>query len=141
MASVATAFIGYTLHARVDLVNGAVESMPGMPFVYDAIATDSNLGTLSLELLDKRTGIGVDLTGSSVAVTLVDETTGEVIVTAGAGSVNAVNPAIVDYVISAPNAAKIVADSTWLVEWKVTAASGRVFRIAEPCRLPVRRKL
>lgn len=141
MSNRATAFIGYTLRVRVDLVNGAVENMAGMPFTYDAIATDSNLGTLSLELLDKRTGMAVDLTGATVTTTLVDETTGELIANAGTGTVNAINPGIVDYVISAQNAAKIVADSTWLVEWKITTPSGRVFRIAEPCRLPVRRKL
>jgi hypothetical protein len=55
--------------------------------------------------------------------------------------VNVDNPYIIEFFFGALDVAKIVDDSTWLVEWRVAAANGRVYRITPPCRLPVFRKL
>jgi hypothetical protein len=111
------------------------------PFQYNTITTGSNFAPLSLSLKDGRTGEALALTGATVTVTVKDELTGEVIVQDGAGAVNATNPALVEFYFDAPSVAKIAVVSTWLVQWKITAVGGRVYRNPEPCRLPVRPSL
>jgi hypothetical protein len=107
-------------------------------FQYNAITTGSNFAPITLELRDGRTGEVLVLDGATVTVTVRDELTRETIVQDGAGAVNATNPALVEFYFAAPDVAKITAVGTWLVEWKITAANGRVYRNPEPCRLPVR---
>lgn len=110
-------------------------------FVYNAIATGSNFAPISFELRDGRTGQSITLTGSTVAVTVRDEQTGELILDSAEGAINSINPAIAEFYFADVDVAKITIESTWLVEWKITAANTRVFRNPVPCRLPVRLKL
>ena len=111
--------------------------MTTKPFQYNALASGSNFAPVTLELRDGRTSEAVNLTGAAVTVRVVDQQTGEVIVEAGVGSVNTLNPAWVEYYFTAPEVAKIERPSTWLVQWTVTAANGRVYKNPLPCLLPV----
>ena len=115
--------------------------MTAKPFQYNAIASGSNFAPVTLELRDGRTSEPVNLTGASVAVRVVNQQTGEVIVEAGVGSVNTTNPAWVEYYFTAPEVAKIQRAGTWLVQWTVTAANGRVYKNPIPCLLPVEQSL
>jgi hypothetical protein len=115
--------------------------MTAKPFQYNAITSDSNFAPISLELRDGRTSEPLNLSGAAVAVRVVDQQTGEVVVEAGVGSVNTTNPAWVEYYFAAPEVAKIERKGMWLVQWTVTAANGRVYKNPIPCLLPVEQSL
>lgn len=108
---------------------------------YAPISTGSTLDAISFDVRDPVTGIREDMTGATVTVLLKDEHTREVIVAAGAGTVNTLITSRVQYVLADVDVAKITYETTWLVEWKIVAIGGRTFRSPEPIRLPVRPKL
>lgn len=110
------------------------------PFEYGAITTDSNYAPLRCQLRD-TSGSPVLATGSTVAVTVKDELTGETIVQDSAGTVSVSNPYEIEYLFASNTVALITRVTTWLVEWKITAVDSRVYRSPVPCRLPVRPKL
>lgn len=109
-------------------------------FEYNPISTDSNYAPLLLELRDAF-GSPVNLVGAEFSVVIKDEQTGLTIVQDGEAAVSTGNPYLVEYQFAEEVVAAIDRETTWLVEWKITAASGHVHRIPVPCRLPVRPKL
>lgn len=105
-------------------------------FQYSEIVAGSNYAPLTLELRSAATGYSIDLTGATVTLTLVDETSNEVIVQDGSATQNADNPYWVEYYLSDETVAKITAPSAWLAQWTVTAGNGRKHKAIG--RVPVR---
>lgn len=109
-------------------------------FEYNPISTDSNYAPLLLELRDAY-GDLVNVAEATFSVVIKDEQTGATLVQAGEAFVNTDNPYLIEYLLDDDTVALITHETTWLVEWTVTAANGRVYRMPSPCRLPVRPKL
>jgi hypothetical protein len=105
---------------------------------YDEYVANSNYAPLTLDLRDARNGRHVDMTGATVTITIVDETTQEIIVLDGLATQNDDNPYWVEYYLTELEAAKITTRSTWLAYWTLTAGNGRKHHVATPCRIPVR---
>ncbi len=105
---------------------------------YETRIAGSDFTPLPLVLKDLQTRLHLDLTGASVTITIVDETTGETIVKDGAAEPNADNPFLIEYYPTAPQVAKITASSTWIVQWTVIAGNGDKHIVPQLCRVPVR---
>ena len=114
--------------------------MPQNPFVYPPMTADSNYAPLSFEMRDGATGKPVDMTGAQVSVTVRAEDTHDVIVQDSPGSVSTSNPYVIEYVFAPEDAAKILVDGWWLVEWRVVMPNTRVL-VSPVYRLPVRARL
>lgn len=104
---------------------------------YAPIVAGSTYAPLTIELRDARTGRYLDLTGASITITVIDERTGEVIVEAGEAEQNDDNPYWVEYFLTDLQAAKIIAPSTWIAQWSLTAGNGRKHLVPVVCRIPV----
>jgi len=106
--------------------------------IYAERVAGSDFTPLPLVLRNLADGLHLDLTGATVTVTIVDETTNETIVKDGVATPNAANPYLVEYHPTPDQLAKITAPSTWLVQWKVVAGNGKTHVEPTLCRTPVR---
>lgn len=107
-------------------------------FQYSEIVAGSNMAPLTLELRDGRTRKPLDLLGAEITITIIDETTGNVIVEAGEAAQSSTNPYWVEYFLTDQDAAKITAPSTWLAQWTLTAGNGSKHLVPTVCRIPVK---
>jgi len=98
----------------------------------------SDFVPLPLVLRNLADGLNLDLTGSTITVTIVDEKTNETIVKDGLATPNASNPYLVEYHPTPEQLARITAPSTWLAQWTIIAGNGRVHIEPTLCRTPVR---
>lgn len=105
---------------------------------YAPIVRGSNYAPLTIELRDARTSRHLDLTGAEVTITILDETTGDVIVEAGEAVANETFPYWIEYHLTDLEAAKITKPSTWIAQWSLTAGNGRKWFAPIICRIPVR---
>lgn len=103
----------------------------------DVVAGNTFAPAARLELRDAVSGGHLDLTGATVTITIVDETTREVIVQDAEAEQNEVNPYLIEYFLTDDDVAKITRESTWLAQWTLTAGSGRKHLVPVICRIQV----
>lgn len=111
--------------------------MPPRYHNYADQVAGSDYAPLPLILKDAATGLALDLTGASVTITIVDETSREVIVEDGEAEANSVNPYLIEYFLTEEQADKITRPSVWIAQWKLTAGSGKVHKVPTICRMQV----
>lgn len=105
---------------------------------YQPIVAGSRLRALPIILRDAITGEYLDMTGATVTITIIDETTNETVVADGAAEQNASNPYLIEYHLKPQEVAKITRQSTWLMEWTITDGAGRTHHHPTLCRATVR---